>query len=231
MDKSLRIPVRYVSMSLVAIAAFLCTLSLGFNVYEWSLGVENTYWVMQLTEFLSVTHEANLPTWFSSFLLLCAALLGGAIALTGQDHKKAWGAFSLLMLYLAIDETAVIHEMFTTPIREALGLSGHLYFSWVILGTPLALLVGLLFVRFIFRLPTHTRNSIIAAGLIYLSGALIVEAIAANQWDMDGGTSLHYAAISSIEEFLEMLGVIILINGLLRYIALTLDSLHITFSM
>jgi hypothetical protein len=231
MNNRIHIPARPISIFLAIIAVLLCALSLGSNAYEWSLGVENTYWVIQLTEFLSVTHEANLPTWFSSFLLLCAALLSGAIALAGQNHKKAWGAFSLLMLYLAIDETAVIHEMFTTPIREALGLSGHLYFSWVILGTPLALLVGLLFVRFIFRLPTHTRNSIIAAGLIYLSGALIVEAIAANQWDMDGGTSLHYAAISSIEEFLEMLGVIILINGLLRYIALTLDSLHITFSM
>lgn len=229
MDNRVCIPVRRVPVMLAAIAVILCVLSLGFNAYEWHLDVDNTYWTNQLTEFFSVTHEANLPTWFSSLLLLLAAMLGGTIALAGRDQQKMWGALSLVVLYLAVDETAVIHEMFTTPLRESLGLGGPLYFSWVVIGLPLALLVGLLFMRFVLRLPASTRNAVIAAGIVYLTGAIVVEAIAANQWEADGGTSLRYAAISTFEEMLEMLGAILLIHGLLRHIAVTLGTVHLMF--
>ncbi len=34
--------------------------------------------------------------------------------------------------FLAIDETAQIHEKLIAPIRVAFGLTGALYFAWVI---------------------------------------------------------------------------------------------------
>src|SRR5690606_6161406 len=104
MQHGFRVSYKRVPPMLAAVALVLCVLSVLFNAYEWHLGVDNTYWVMQLTEFFSVTHEANLPTWFSSFLLLAAASLAGIIALVGQHQRRRWAAFSLLMLYLAIDE-------------------------------------------------------------------------------------------------------------------------------
>src|SRR5690606_36362395 len=57
----------------------------------------------------------------------------------------------------------------------------------------------------------------ILAGMVYVGGALIVDGISANQWDIGGGISFEYLAIATVEECCEMLGVVIFIYALLAY--------------
>ena len=51
----------------------------------------------------------------------------------------------------------------------------------------LALIFTLLYLRFLFHLPPRIRNLFILAGVCYVGGAVIVEAISANRYSLDGG--------------------------------------------
>jgi hypothetical protein len=123
-------------------------------------------------------------------------------------------------LYLSIDEAAALHEKLTIAFQEneSLNVHGYLYFAWVLVGIPFVLVMGLLYARFLFHLPAQTRRHFLLAGALYVGGALVIEAISANQWYLNEGTSLTYSAIGTVEEFCEMLGVIVFIYGLLTHI-------------
>lgn len=221
MSISIVLPRRRIVAGLVVIAVTLAVVGIGFTAYEWSLGVNNTYWALQASELFSLNHEGNIPTWFASTLLFSAAVLGVIIAHTQAVRQEKWvwhwRAFAVLFTYLTLDEASAIHEIFTSPLREALNTGGYLHFAWLIVGVPFVVLMGILFIPFVLRLPHHTRNSMIVAAFVYLSGAVVVEAISANQYYLNDGTSLLFSAIGTVEELLEMLGVIILLNGLLAY--------------
>ena len=67
-----------------------------------------------LVAFLSLSWEANLPTWAaSSLLLICAALLWAIARKAKQTEDKAyrhWYALSAIFAYISLDETAQLHE-------------------------------------------------------------------------------------------------------------------------
>jgi hypothetical protein len=48
---------------------------------------------------------------------------------------------------------------------------------------------------------------------------VVVEAISANRYYLDNGVSFPYLAIATVEEFCEMLGVVLFIYALLSYMA------------
>jgi len=73
----------------------------------------------------------------------------------------------------------------------------------------------LLYARFVFQLPASTRTKLLMAAVVYLGGALVVEGISANQWSMDGGMSMRYLAIATIEELMEMIGAVLFIYTML----------------
>jgi hypothetical protein len=216
-------------VALSLMACLLAILGIGFTAYEWSLGVNNTYWAYQASEIFSLTHEGNVPTWFSTLLLVSVAGLSVMIALCQTEARTGWWGLGGLFLYLSIDEAAALHETFTTPLREALNLGGYLYFGWVLVGVPFVLIMALLFLPFVWQLPRRTQITIVIAAMLYLIGALGIEVISANLWYQNDGTSLLYSAIGTVEEFCEMQGVIVLLYGLLHYIEEHIGSVQFVF--
>lgn len=221
----LTIPINAQSVArvLTMIALCLALLSIGARYIEELIGEENlTPLVSNFLWTLGVDHEESIPTWYSTSLLLgCAGLLG-VISLAkraSQDRfARHWVGLALIFLYLSIDEGAALHEMFTRPLRELFGATGVIFFAWVIIGVPLVLIFVLAYLRFLLHLPVHIRNLFVLAGGMYVGGAVVIEGIAANQWYLNDGSTLFYSAISSVEEFFEMTGVIVLIYTLLSYI-------------
>ena len=89
--------------------------------------------------------------------------------------------------------------------------------------TILLLFLGLLFLKFLARLPCPTRWSFVLGGIVFLSGAAGLE-MAGGQystqgWAIDGSDKVdfHYALIITLEEPLEMLGIVIFFYALMRY--------------
>jgi hypothetical protein len=185
-------------------------------------GQYNSVPALILDEF-SVNAEQTIPTWYQVLLLFAASVLLALITYAkraGKDHySRYWAALAIIFLYLSMDESAAIHEIFSDPLHNALNTSGYLAFGWQVAAVPLVIIVGLLFLRFLLSLPPRTRNLFILAGGMYITGAVVVDAISAKSLPPGGELTLQYLAIGTIEELLEMMGQVTFIYALLSTLA------------
>ena len=81
------------------------------------------------------------------------------------------------------------------------------------------LILGLLFLKFLLRLPPLTRWSFLGAGAVYLGGAIGIEMIGGRYAESHGDENLTYQLLTHLEESMEMAGMIVFIHALLRYLA------------
>ena len=172
-----------------------------------------------------VDAEYNIPTFFSMLLLLFAALLLSVITILERkrtaSHVLHWAILSFGFLLMAIDEVVAIHERLVNPIRRLLG-GGHLgifNFAWVMPGIALVLVLALFFLQFWLRLPAKTRLTFLMAAAIYILGCIGFELIGGHYAELHGLKNLTYVMLTTVEESLEMAGVIVFIWGLLVYLA------------
>ncbi len=217
-----RINPRKVGLFLAICSLYLAVQSLfGEYLLENVLSGEIDSIVTLFIDLFSVNLEESIPTWYSTLLLFSSAVLLAFIAAIKRKHKEPyaahWIGLSILFLYLSMDEGAAIHEIFVDPLQAAFNTTGYLAFAWQIVFVPLVVIFALLYLKFLFHLPTRIRNLLILAGVLFVGGAVVVEAISANRWYLDGGVSFPYLAIATVEELCEMLGVVVFIFALLLY--------------
>ncbi len=231
MQVVIRLPAKRIAFILGGLALVLCAQSLVGKAVEFKLGTHSTYFIYQVVRLINVNRESSLPTWYSSTLLFtCAALL--AVIAYAQRFRHApyarhWSGLAVLFLYLSIDEGAEIHEKLTPPVRDALHTTGFLYFGWVVAGALFVVVIGLLYLSFVIHLPSRTRALVILAGALYVGGALGLDSVGAKDWYEEGGTSLGYSAIGTVEELCEMLGLVVFIYALLTYAASLFTAVQI----
>src|ERR687883_761930 len=129
----------------------------------------------------SLDKEANVPSWFSSALLLTAAAMLAVVALDALARKapwrRHWAGLSVVFVVLSLDETAEIHERIGSWLRAHLHLHGPLHYAGVVPALALAAAVAVAYVPFLRALPRSTRLGIVVSSAIYISGAAGVEAI------------------------------------------------------
>lgn len=164
---------------------------------------------------LSLSYEGNLPTWYTSALALtCAALLGW-LAAAEPAERRAWRALALGFLAISADEVLGLHE----HLSGLFATTGVLYFGWVIPAGVGVAAVGLAFVGFLRRLPRETSRRFLAAGALYVGGALLFE-LPLGWWaERHGDDDLIYALIDAAEETLEIAGLTLFARALLARLA------------
>ncbi len=169
-------------------------------------------------------NEANIPTWFSSVLLLVAAALLWVIAVKtdaqGMRFTTHWQALALIFVYLSLDESAVIHEMAIKPVGSALHARGFFLYAWVIPAIPVLLILLMLYGKFLFALDSRTRLYFLVAGFLYVLGAMGIEMCSAYVADTFGLHNLMYVVLATLEDFFEMIGLVLFIHALQRYLCL-----------
>ncbi|MFQ5696899.1 MAG: hypothetical protein ACE5IL_01285 [Myxococcota bacterium] len=168
------------------------------------------------TSLFDVDEEQSFPTWFSSVLLAIAGVLLLASARVAESRhdrfSSHWYGLAFGFALLSIDEVAGLHETLNA-LTDA---------SWT---GPAALgvgVVGLVYLPFLCALPSRTRWALMAAGMVYLGGALGVERLSdfwVDAYDMD---NLGYQVWTAAEEGLEMIGVVWGIRAILVHLAQTL---------
>jgi hypothetical protein len=181
-----------------------------------------------------VRMEQNVPTLYSSMMLLVAASLCGFIARaksqTDRTYMRHWAVLSVAFALLSFDEFASIHEQATDPLREQLGISGGpLFFAWVIPGAALVALFGIALLRFLGHLPKPTRRRLLTAGILFVSGAIGFEMIGGAYKAAYGPLNMGYVLIVTAEETLEMVGASVFLYGLLAYIPAVLPDVVYRF--
>jgi hypothetical protein len=94
-----------------------------------------------------------------------------------------------------------------------------MYFAWVIPYALAVLVIGVLYLRFVWSLAARTRALFICAGSVYLAGALGFESVGGWYFSLHGEIEdLTYSLLVAAEEFLEMSGIILFIYALLDYL-------------
>lgn len=177
--------------------------------------------------------ESNVPTFFSSFLLLISALLLWIIAEVKKKardlYARLWFMLSLIFLSFSMDESAGIHELMINPLRSLLKTSGIFYFAWVIPVMILLLIFALSYFKFFIDLPIQIKHLFSIAFILYVAGALGFELIGGYYADLYGTERLLYVIITTIEESLEMIGILIFVHSLFKYLETYLP--RITFDI
>lgn len=119
-------------------------------------------------ELFNLDAEVSIPTWFSQTLLLIIALLLGWIAVWRHREKAKkleiveWSALSTIALFMSIDDGAAVHEKFSMFMEQYIGdMTGtFFYFSWVILGMVIIVLMVLVFFRLWWSLPASRSSNV-----------------------------------------------------------------------
>lgn len=174
-----------------------------------------------LISLFDINEEQNIPAFYSWSALLFSAMLLAVIArvkkIVGDRYVTYWRALSIIFVYLSLDEAMSLHERFVDPWRARFNTGGVLYYAWVIPASILVVIFGLTFIRFLLALPPKTKRLFVIAATVYVAGALGLEMVAGVYAEVHGSDNITIAALTSIEEFMEMSGIVIFIYALLTY--------------
>ncbi|HTM30115.1 MAG TPA: hypothetical protein VL263_02370 [Vicinamibacterales bacterium] len=213
----------------LVLAAVVTCLTLADAAVLWVKFRLHHDYLFGLTPFFDFNREGNLPAFYSACALLVAAGLFLIVAADARQRAdrwyRHWLGLGLIFLYMAIDEAAEIHGLLTNVIASMVETSGPLLFAWVIPYALLTLLFGIVYVPFTVALPPRIRTLFVLAGVVFVAGALGMEmfggAIVSAHGGVGGGGLEYWAhAVEyTIEEALEMAGIVLLIYALLFHIA------------
>lgn len=186
-----------------------------------------------LVPLLNMNAEMSVAAWYSTLLLiLSAALFAIAASIarqTGAPFARSWTGLAVIFIYMSLDEAASIHELTIAPLRERFEITeGWLYFPWVVPAAALVAIVALAYVPFLLRLPSNTRTGFIAAGTVFVGGALGVETIS-GWYGSTRGNDYIYQLIGAVEEVFEMAGIVVLLMTLISYLDDQTESIPLRF--
>ncbi len=163
-----------------------------------------------LREIFDMDEEESFSTWFSAVYLLISSALLFLIACSKEKiiYSNHWHGLALGFCLLSVDEVVGIHETFNTITEIA----------WTVPATWAALLILIIYSKFLLHLIPSARKQFLIAAAVFLSGGLLVEHLAdyyVEAFDMD---NFGYHLLTALEEFLEMAGVVLFIQALLNFL-------------
>jgi hypothetical protein len=162
-----------------------------------------------LREIFDVDEEESFSTWFSAVLLLICSGFLFLIAWSKAIYTRHWYGLAMGFCILSIDEVVGLHETFNTITEVA----------WTVPATWLILLLLLLYLKFLIHLPRPAMKQFLIAGMVFLSGGILVEHLADYYVDMFDMDNFGYQLLTALEESLEMVGVVLFIRALLKFLA------------
>lgn len=171
-----------------------------------------------------LNNEYNIPAFYSALAIWASSAL---LFYIYQHEKKAgaprayyWRHFSFLFIFLGIDELASIHEIFGrfAPMIWERFPALQISRKWIIPFSPIILAMAVYFFRFFLLLSKENKLRFATAGLVYITGAVIIEILGewyARKYEMPA-IFRGFSAVA--EEGCEMLGIVLFIRALLMHI-------------
>jgi hypothetical protein len=197
----------------------------------------------RLRHFFSLNSEANPGAWFSALQLLFCAVLLTVITRSelGRRHPWYWGFLAVGFYYLSLDEGAQVHELLTPLMHSTTGTAtGLARQGWVIPGMAVVAIVGLLYLRFLLLLPRRIAIQFAIGGIIFVLGVVGIEILGSffkesmaaenASCNLKGDCGFSYSLLVALEEGMEMLGITIFANALLRLCLEACPKLSVRFS-
>lgn len=225
----LHISINSVVSILAIVTIALITLSLVGTCIKHFTGHDSGYGLLPK---FSLDAEGNIPSFFSALLLFFSGILFLIISVYKRTAKDAfsqqWSLLAFIFMYMAVDEATEIHGLVMRPLNDLYNFSGVFHFSWVIVGIALLLFVAAYFARFFFSLTNTFRARFMAAAIVYICGLIGIEMVGGAYAEMYGEANITYELLTTLEESLEMAGMILLIRALLLYMQAYLSEISVS---
>ena len=168
--------------------------------------------------------EFTVWAWYTAVLM---AAVGVTLAIIGLLRHRAdagssgaarstgtpYVVLAAVALALSVDETAQFHEGLS-PVAGMLGLHELPTFGWLVVGIPLAIVVGAVLLVVARRIDARLRRGLIIGGALFLFGALVLEGLGgllARSVDLASSpvAALGYQVLLAVEEGVELAGVLV----------------------
>jgi hypothetical protein len=172
--------------------------------------------------FLSVDVEASMATWFSVVLLLTGAVCCFVASLDassrGSPDAHAWRLLTAVFALLSLDESAQLHELVGDEISDRADLP-VLSAAGTVSGIVIGAVVIVVCVPFLRRQPRSISGLLVLAGVLYVAGAAGIDNLVDALEESAGGLGARSEwLLGTIEENLEMIGVILFVWCVLAYL-------------
>ena len=168
-----------------------------FTLLKTQLGISEEW---QISIF-DLDSEESFGTYFSSIILLFAGLLilikYKFLSKFEKKWRFHWIILGLGFCLMSMEEIVGIHELINTYSKDV---------YWTISSLYLLIPIGIYYLPFIWHYKGRLSTMLLVSGVIYVSGAIITESFI-----IEDTYSLGYNMKTTLEECLEMLGVIMLI--------------------
>jgi len=225
-----RITLRIPRVAAFLVAAWLVIVAAGF-IAEYARYIVGSK--SQVVDYFSLSEEQNVPSWWSSSLLLACSVVLAAITATKTrargDYKTHWAVLSGIFCYMSLDELVEIHERLN-DISSLSQLHGALYYGWIIPASLIVLVFAASYLKFLFHLPMKTRVKVALAGALYVGGALGVELPLGLWTERHGELNFGWALIDMGEESMEIAGSSLFLFALIEYLGRSRPDLRIAIT-
>lgn len=223
--ESLRLtaPVKGILRALATVIVALSLVSFVGETFTEFVITDNKY-LDRIVEWLDVNAEGSVPTWYATITLMACSLLAFVIAVDAmrrrRPYRSHWAAIAVAFALLSLEEILGIHSEATRVLREFVSISDPGPYALALGAIAIfgLALVVLVFGRFYLHLPARWRTWFMVGVVIYAAGVIGTDAVGDYLMSETGGTTLAFMAAVTIEEFLEMTGVLIFIVLLLDYV-------------
>lgn len=215
---SLSINIRAASRWLIGLSVIVLLLGYFREAYVALYGLETP--LKDLRQ-IALDTEHCLGSFHSSALMGIASVL--MVILGQRDERRwiklQWYFLSAVFALMSLDESVSFHEVLINPLRPLFAFSDFLHFAWIVPGALFVLVMGLAYLPFVLAMEASMRNRVVLAGVIYLTGALGMEAVGGNFHAQGGFSDPYYIMAFLVEETLEVLGLTLFATTLLNAIA------------
>lgn len=170
------------------------------------------YWYLVVT-------ETSPSTWLSVTMLSGSALLAGVCwRVDTRQRQTFWALVMLSLLAMSLDDAAEVHERVGGNVGDALGDASGLSYLWVAPWAAIAAVIGRVLWRLRPRLPAPVRRWLLIGAGMSIGAAVVLEVVATKTVNRGGEGSLtERLLLYSVEENLEMIGVLIIAYVLARH--------------
>lgn len=168
-------------------------------------------------ELFFVDLEFNFPSIFNALLILLNSGLLFLIYLKSSTFKKEWLFLSVIFFYLSFDEALRLHEKLV--FMDLSHVSSFFYFSWLPVGIAFVTILFVFLFKFLKGLSKKYFSLFVLSGAIFVIGAIGLDSIGSHLYVSNNYEfSILYNYLASLEEFLEMSGMILFFYSLRLYI-------------
>jgi hypothetical protein len=227
----MRISPKMVGVVLMAAFGLLLIAHVAVAVLRVEFGRDYLYGLALRFDF---DRAVSIPDWYKGALLLLASLLSflnAAAARAEAGLRLHWRSLGALLLFLSFDAVASLHTYLAAWLYSD---AVTVFARWTIVYAPVVAVLALLYAPFLASLPRSTAVAIGMSGLLFVAGALGLELVGARI--AESATSLPITEVSSahwfaikrawpyvievtLEESLEMVGLIVYIVAALGYLS------------